>query len=179
MLQNYTTLTVGDVSDQARGVAPYDVNHDKHSGHYGWMLSQLTTLLDANQNLATYNPDVVLIQAGGNDVNQYHDQVTAAVALDRMRLLLNKLFAHNANMHVFVTTITQLTYIEPKIDQFNLGLPGVVSEYANFGRNIHFLDLGSLIPATTANMKDGAHPGPAGYALLAQGWYDAIVAADS
>lgn len=77
-----------------------------------------------------------------------------------------------------MTTISQLTYGEPKIDQFNQGLPAVVAEYDTAGRNIHFVNLGPLVPATSTNMPDGAHPRPAGYELIAQGWYDAIVAAD-
>lgn len=170
----YQNRFVGDLSDLDSGARHYDAQHVDHSGHSGWTIQDVADNIDTW--LANAAPDVVLLHCGGNDI--FGEGVSANTAYNRMNTLLGKIFTYRSTMHVFLTSNLQLVEYSSGIDQYNSQLPGLIAQYVSAGRSAHFVDISSVVPATYQWLPDGFHPGDPGYQIMAQEWYDALIAYD-
>ena len=141
--------------------------------------------------IETYDPDVVLLQIGTNDVlSNYNDGIT-----DRLENLVDTILADmdGENDMLYVSTIPNINIAErydwlwaygmyypndPEaftakvqgcIDSYNASIQTLVAKKQAEGAKISFADIHSVIDETT-DMYDGVHPNETGYEKMGNYW---------
>ena len=141
--------------------------------------------------IETYDPDVVLLQIGTNDVlSNYNDGIT-----DRLENLVDTILADmdGENDMLYVSTIPNINIaerydwlwaygmyypndpaaftakIQGCIDSYNASIQTLVAKKQAEGAKISFADIHSVIDETT-DMHDGVHPNETGYEKMGNYW---------
>ena len=144
--------------------------------------------------IAAYQPDIVLLQIGTNDIlSNYNDGIT-----DRLENLVNVILQDlDADSTVFVSTIpdidayTRADWLgsyginawgstqEEKdqlmetvtgcIDTYNTSIYNLVLKMQGEGKNVQFADINSVVDYQT-DLHDGVHPNEAGYENMGNYW---------
>lgn len=164
-----------------------------HEGHSGWTIAQLEGI--AATVLAAHTPDVVLIQAGTNDLffNQpgYSQGANVTGTLARMDTLLNTTFTLLPRATVLVSGVTYINATlcanyssapwhppncPPDMDawivQLNAALPALTSSYVTQGFNVSFHDPNPDCNFTAADYWTwGIHFQQSGFQKIAASWY--------
>jgi lysophospholipase L1-like esterase len=145
----------------------------RHEGHSGWTIQQLSDFVGGA--IATYQPDVVLLMIGTNDVLQNDNLSTAP---DRLADLIKKIAASDSKTKILLSTIltTNNPVVNKKIHAYNNGVRRVAHALAAQNIDIHFVDLytDSGVGGGRADLIDGVHPTPRGYKKLGVAWYQAL-----
>ena len=165
---------VGSQSD------PYTRAADKrHEGHPGKTIDDVGK--EVKGWLNTYQPDIVLLMIGTNDVAWWtfeNGKQTGA----RHDALIGQIQTARPNAWLFVASIPPVSsaIIEPnKVDravlvqQFNAAIRVNVQARQSAGQKIRFVDVNAAL--TTADLYDGVHPTEAAHAKIAQKWLDALL----
>ncbi|WP_442788580.1 GDSL-type esterase/lipase family protein [Dactylosporangium sp. NBC_01737] len=149
------------VGSQRSGSLP-DTDNE---GHSGWRIDQIAANIDGW--LATYQPDVVLLHIGTNDMNQNYQVGTAP---QRLGGLIDQILAARPTATVLVAKIVPAldATIQARINAFNAAVPGVVSAR---GARARLVDLSTL---AASDLNDTLHPNDSGYARMAVRWYTAL-----
>ena len=181
---------------------------DNNAGYSGYAIQEMTTkehrsgILETiqatwynGQNMiAAYQPDIVLLQIGTNDIlSNYNDGIT-----DRLENLVNVILQDlDADSTVFVSTIpdidayTRADWLgsyginawgstqEEKdrlmetvtgcIDTYNTSIYNLVLKMQGEGKNVQFADINSVVDYQT-DLHDGVHPNEAGYENMGNYW---------
>ena len=181
---------------------------DNNAGYSGYAIQEMTTkehrsgILETIQGtwyngqnmIAAYQPDIVLLQIGTNDIlSNYNDGIT-----DRLENLVNVILQDlNADSTVFVSTIpdidayTRADWLgsyginawgstqEEKdqlmetvtgcIDTYNTSIYNLVLKMQSEGKNVQFADINSVVDYQT-DLHDGVHPNEAGYENMGNYW---------
>lgn len=132
-------------------------------------------MMRLNSEIHQKRPDVVLLMEGTNDLGRYTPRQVAA-ALDGMTR-----DAYQREAIVFLATLPPVqadlhhTQAE-RIPELNVMIKGIAGKYRPFG--VYLVDVYAPLAADLSLMgPDGLHPTVEGYAVMAQTWFDAIVAA--
>jgi lysophospholipase L1-like esterase len=149
------------VGSQQSGSLP-DTDNE---GHSGWRIDQIAASVDGW--LATYQPDVVLLHIGTNDMNQNYQVDTAP---QRLGGLIDKVLADRPTATVLVAKIVPSldATIQSRINAFNAAVPDVV---AARGVRAKLVDLSVL---SAADLNDTLHPNDNGYLRMSVRWYTAL-----
>ncbi|MEV0570075.1 GDSL-type esterase/lipase family protein [Dactylosporangium sp. NPDC050588] len=149
------------VGSQRSGSLP-DTDNE---GHSGWRIDQIAA--SANGWLATYQPDVILLHIGTNDMNQNYQVATAP---QRLGSLIDQILAARPTATVLVAKIVPAldATIQARINTFNAAVPGIVSAR---GARARLVDLSTL---AASDLNDTLHPNDSGYAKMAARWYTAL-----
>ncbi|MFF5230326.1 GDSL-type esterase/lipase family protein [Dactylosporangium sp. NPDC000521] len=149
------------VGSQRSGTLP-DTDNE---GHSGWRIDQIAA--NINGWLGTYQPDVVLLHIGTNDMNQNYQVATAP---QRLGSLIDQILAARPTATVLVAKIVPAldATIQARINAFNAAVPGVVSSR---GTRVKLVDLSTL---AASDLNDTLHPNDSGYAKMAVRWYTAL-----
>lgn len=157
-----------------------------HAGYGGWTVgADVYSGMDnfnyhAAEWIQNYNPDVVLLMGGVNDL-----LLSAGVSktTGNMDLLLGKLYAAKPNMKVLVSNILPTTGSRAgsntNVIAYNSAIQNtLVPKYQAMGMDIHFVDQYSNftsggVPVGT-NLPDGLHPSQAGYDLMGHTYANAV-----
>ncbi len=139
-----------------------------HEGHYAYEIAQLAALTTAQLN--AYKPNIVLLDAGINDLGNGDDVTNAP---NRLGSLIDQILAAEPDASVLVAQliVNSNATVESEVVAFNQQLATVVQEKAAAGRHVFLVDMSAL---TTANLNDGLHPNDAGYQRMANAWDVAI-----
>jgi lysophospholipase L1-like esterase len=148
------------VGSQRSGALP-DTDNE---GHSGWRIDEIAANVDGW--LGTYQPDVVLLHIGTNDMNQNYQVGTAP---QRLAALVDRILADRPAATVLVAKIVPAldAAIQSRIDAFNAAVPGALAGKAR----TRIVDLTGL---AAADLDDTLHPNDAGYAKMAVRWYTAL-----
>lgn len=158
--QMYTATWVGS---QTSGTQ----SNPHHEGHSGWRIDELTAQIDTW--MATYQPDVVLLEAGVNDARQGATEQTMAA---RMTTLLGRILADSPTVRVIVGDIvppwygTQQDIASVAVARFDGLLPAVV---AAAGPRVSLARMSAAV--TSSQLGDGLHPTDTGYRAMAWVWW--------
>jgi Ca2+-binding RTX toxin-like protein len=89
--------------------------------------------------------------------------------------MLNTVNGFNPSIHVYVATLTPMVNsVSSEVAPVNTAITNMVAQAKASGLNVSLV---SMSDVTTADISgDGAHPTDAGYALMAQNFYSAILA---
>ncbi|MET9482163.1 SGNH/GDSL hydrolase family protein [Streptomyces sp. NPDC006638] len=140
-----------------------------NEGHSGFRIDQIDAQVVDWAKRA--NPRTVLLHIGTNDMTQNYDLAGAPA---RLSALVDHLTAAAPNADVFVASIIPFTNpgVEARGKAYNAAIPGIVSQWAQKGRRVHFIDMHSAL--TAADLADGVHPTATGYAKMADRWYTTL-----
>jgi lysophospholipase L1-like esterase len=140
-----------------------------HEGHPGWETGQLDRHVTAW--LRTYEPDVVLLHIGTNDL--IHNE--AAHAPGRLRTLLAHIVSAAPAAQVYVATIIPLrsAELEARVRGYNRAIRRIVAADAAAGVHMRLVDMHSAVRAGDLS-ADGIHPDGGGYSKMAAQWYSAL-----
>ena len=154
-----------------------DLNDAEHEGHPGWTIDELTELVEDGL-LTDYQPDIVLLMAGTNDILHSDDASTVIADIDR---LIDILQDELTDVPIFVSSLAP---IDPAfrgkqraniVEEVNAQLPELAEQqgsqvtYVNGGGSLKLDDL----------VADGIHPSAAGYQVIGNAWYDGLVEQDT
>lgn len=147
-------------------------DHD-HEGHSAWRIDQI----DAHmvEWLDTYQPDVVLLLIGTNDVLQHYNLDAAP---ERLQTLMNRITGHAPNTLVLVASVPPMdasTGNSDLVRAYNAAIPPLVAAQRAAGHNVEYVDIYSVLAPD--DFADSVHPNATGYTKIAQAWY-AVLARD-
>ncbi|MHC4265160.1 MAG: SGNH/GDSL hydrolase family protein [Planctomycetota bacterium] len=153
------SLTNGDFPDPS------------HEGHSGWHAAQDGTtndILDRVHDWLTSNPaDIVLLHIGTNDItdaNQDPNEVSD---------ILDEIDRYSEDITVILALIINRATYNPETTQYNNELNSMALGRITAGDDIIIVDMESALNYPT-DMSDNLHPNTAGYAKMADVWYDAL-----
>ncbi len=157
--------------------------------------------LQSYNSLATYSPDIVILQIGTNDVLDNHELSTSG---DRLGELIEYIFTQvSSDTAVFVTTIPDLepnrsdvyswfsayrydsnwqqvsdseveTLVQSAVDSYNSIVVSTVTSLQSSYSNLYLGDINSVITDTTTQLADGVHPNNVGYKLMGEYWAEIL-----
>ncbi len=171
-------FNVDFVGSQYNG--PTNLGDREHEGHPGWTIEEITTLVDDGL-LTTYQPDLILLMIGTNDILRGDRLSTLETELSQ---LLDRIADELPDANLLVSSITPL---DPSIKgntradlvtAYNHLIPQLVEQKAAQGQQITYVNAGGSLSLQDL-VSDGIHPTAAGYQQLGNSWYDAIVERDT
>jgi hypothetical protein len=156
---------VGSVMNGPREVngVPFPQNNE---GHSGWTISQLANIVPSHA--LDPQPHIILLMIGTNDMYRGNP----ATAPDRLRDLINEIFAFDPDTLLVVAQLTPLSFSNAAVEAYNAALPAIIDGIAATGAHIRLVDMYNGF--STSMLGDGVHPNQQGYAFMADVWYAAI-----
>ena len=137
-----------------------------NEGHPGWTITQIKSGIDSNGWLETYQPDIILLHIGTNDIRQGN----VDSAPNNLSVLLDDILLRLPKTHVIVAQIIPFRRgPEPGHESFNAAIPGIV---ASKGPRVSMVDMQNIL--SKSDYADGLHPNAAGYDKMARAWEPAI-----
>jgi lysophospholipase L1-like esterase len=173
------SCTTNFVGPLQTGVVTSDRDHE---GHGNWRTDQLLPLI--RPDMDTYNPNIVLMQAGGNDIVQ---GASVSTALNGLASMLDAIYAAKPDVKVYVfsypgprqNNIFSSTWNATSNRQLTSGLRSLVSQRAAAGKKIQFVDMAEANLDTSLNStdfgQDGVHLSPQGYKRIADVLFNALI----
>jgi lysophospholipase L1-like esterase len=135
--------------------------------------------------LSAYNPDLILLMAGTNDLLHNYDENEIVHSMD---LLLGQIFSLRPHVRVVLGGVVDSPRVpECEIARFDTGrsscseeiypsLPSLAKSFAERGYAVVYAaGMDQAVPRDAEHFPDGIHPsGADGYAAVAGVWYKAI-----
>ena len=152
------------VGSQRSGVM-FDPDNE---GYFGDRIDQIAGLI--NGELALYQPNVVLLHIGTNDLGQNY-QVSTAPA--RLASLIDQILAADPGVTILVAQLipNSTSWVQSDINAYNSQIPSIVQARVNAGKHVYMVSMNSL---NLGDLNDGLHPNDGGYQKMADNWHDAI-----
>ena len=140
-----------------------------NEGHSGWRIDQIAGIADSV--LAEYQPNVITLHIGTNDLNQPYQPTTASA---RLSALVDQITADDPTATVFVASLIPTTSaMENQYwSAYNASIPGMVAAKAAAGKHVVYVNMSTAL--TTADLADSLHPNDGGYVKMGNAWNTAI-----
>jgi lysophospholipase L1-like esterase len=139
-----------------------------YEGHPGWRIRNLKDAIDSEGWLETYQPDLILLHIGSNDL-RYGNPVYAA---DNLSELLDDILSRLPETHIIVATIIRTRWgSDVKHLSYNNAIPRIAASKGPRVTVVNMQDVPSKHDFTTLY-----HPSPRGYDKMAHAWESAILA---
>ncbi len=151
-----------------------------HEGYSGFTIDPSTRSgisPRAEVAIATYQPHIILLMIGTNDIDL---QIDVANAPARLGGLIDRITTAAPDTLLVVATIlpTTTAATNERIRAYDAAIPALVEGSQAAGKHVIGVDMYAAFTANpdfaTAYMLDVLHPNTAGYALLGQRFYEAI-----
>ncbi|WP_146087213.1 GDSL-type esterase/lipase family protein [Chroococcidiopsis sp. TS-821] len=171
-------LSIDFVGSQFNG--PPSLGDKNHEGRGGWTINQIASLVDRGI-IKTYQPQIVLLMIGTNDVLRRNSLSTLTSDLSN---LIDRISAESGNTRIFVSSIAPIdpaakgTTIANLAASFNALLPDFVKNKVAQGKKVTYVNAGGSLNLNDL-VSDGFHPNVAGYNKIGNAWYDALVKRDT
>ena len=137
-----------------------------NEGHSGWTINQIKHGIDTKGWLETYEPDLILLHIGTNDLRLH----MAAAAPDNLSLLLDDILERLPRAHVIVARIIPARWGPvPGYEAYVAAIPGIV---ASKGPRVSMVNMENIL--TSSDYRDALHPNHDGYDKMARAWEPAI-----
>jgi lysophospholipase L1-like esterase len=147
---------------------PPELGSRQHEGHTGWRIDQIAD--QASGWLSTYQPDLILLHIGTNDIlqNYYLESIG-----DRLSNLLDQITDELPDSPVITAMITPLANpdLNEQVIRYNGLIQDIVTLKAKEGRLVILVDMYNA----GVQLADGIHPTRAGYDTMADVWFEAIL----
>lgn len=160
-------ISTVDVGSQQSGPAGSFQNNE---GHSGWRIDQISASVVGW--LTTYQPRVVLLHIGTNDIEQNYNVANMPA---RLNSLINQVTSTSPSAIVVVAQILPLANqaLNSDVQSYNSAIPGIVQSDAASGKHVYMADMYDAVPASL--LPDGIHPSTQGYSQMATVWNNALV----
>ncbi|MCJ1399599.1 hypothetical protein MMC11_002801 [Xylographa trunciseda] len=145
------------------------MSNNQNEGQNGYEIDQIS---DAVTETLPQRPNVVLLHAGTNDMNNNDDVANAPTRLGN---LVDKIISACPDAAIFVAKIipSGAADTQARIVDFNTALPDVVSSCVAQGYKVFLVDQYSLLYSPN-DYADDLHPNDQGYMNMATAWYNTI-----
>jgi lysophospholipase L1-like esterase len=144
------------------GISPDPDNE----GHYGWTISQLQNGIDTKGWLEIYQPDLILLHIGTNDL----EKPDRGSAPGKLSALLDDILGRLPRVHIIVAQIIPSRPGPDAAHQaFNSAMPALV---AAKGGRVSLVDMQTIL--VPADYADRFHPNASGYDKMARAWEPAV-----
>lgn len=144
-----------------------------HEGHAGWRIDQVDA--QSQQWVTQAAPDFIILMIGTNDCIQNFQSDTM---VNRLETLMDHIQQSAPKAQLFVASLFYSggAQVIDCIKRYNQALIPMVQQKAQSDSRVHFVDFTSVIgngqDGTPADLIDGIHPGPPGYAKMGQAWFE-------
>jgi lysophospholipase L1-like esterase len=147
------------------GISPDPDN----KGHYGWTISQLQNGIDTAGWLEIYQPDLILLHIGTNDL----EKPDSEYAPGKLSAMLDDILGRLPHVHIIVAQINPFRPgPDPAGRAYNSAMPALV---AAKGGRVSLVDMQTIL--VPADYADRFHPNASGYDKMARAWEPAVRAA--
>jgi len=171
----YLNLTAAGYNvDFVGGENAGDFPDPNHEGHGGWHAEKYGTTYDINDQvygwLVAHPADIVLLHIGTNDISENGQDA------NELSDILNEIDRFSTITKVILALIINRTDDSNKVletTQFNIDVNNMAQNRIAAGDDIIIVDMESALNYTT-DMHDYLHPNNAGYAKMADVWFDAL-----
>ncbi|MFI5730195.1 GDSL-type esterase/lipase family protein [Kribbella sp. NPDC051587] len=156
------------VGSQVNG--PANLMDPDNEGHGSWTIANIQANVVGWLN--TYQPDVITLQIGTNDM---YSDADAGAAPGKLSALIDTMTSTLPNVKVFVSAIPQLanaTYYT-RVSAFNSTIPGIVAGKVANGKHVGYLDANSGL-FQPYDFVDMWHPNYGAASKAAVRWYAAL-----
>lgn len=134
-----------------------------HAGQSGERADEIEATSEADTWMATYTPDIVLVQVGTNDLIQGASSTTTR---DRIDALALSLATARPASKIVILGVPFGTYSgSASIAVVNAALPAIARAHRVAGRDVVYYDAANLLSA--GDMAESTHPSLSGYGKLA------------
>jgi lysophospholipase L1-like esterase len=136
-----------------------------HEGHSGWVISQIQSIEGCK--ITQYQPNVVLLDIGTNDINRGG---AVAPAVSELQSLVNSIFNDDPGVTILVAGLipTPDATVAANMGAFNGQVHTWVDQQQVAGKRIAYADMSNV------ELGDGLHPSTFGYAQMADVWRQVI-----
>ncbi|MEW1838404.1 GDSL-type esterase/lipase family protein [Nonomuraea angiospora] len=172
-LYAYLKASAPDV-DFVGSVRAGSMSDRDNEGHPGDRIGEIAAF--AYCSVPRYQPNVITLHAGTNDMNQNYNLSQAPT---RLKKLINQALTHSPRATVLVAKLipTGKDGLQPRIDAYNAALPGMVEDLQSEGKHVLLVDMSRVL--VSDGLENDAHPTDAGYAKMADAWYGAVLQANA
>lgn len=136
-----------------------------HEGHPTWRTDQLNA--HVAEWLTAYDPDIVLLSGGINDLAQ---GASGKTVIERLDLLIATTLSTKPDTTLLVASAPSRhmlgSWESQSWDEYNAGISGLVATYRAQGHRIAFVDMAAV---STSDMDDAVV-----YSRMADAWYAAL-----
>jgi lysophospholipase L1-like esterase len=149
-----------------------NMTNPENEGHGGWVIKDIAI---AERNEIAKRPNVVLLFAGTNDM----DQGMSEGAPERLGLLVDKIHDDCPDAVILVAQITTVDK-EPNLSRgkaFNAALPAVMQSRIDQGVHVSLINFENALDVPDDFNDDKIHPVDRGYLKIATLWFDGLVEA--
>jgi lysophospholipase L1-like esterase len=154
----YTIAFVGSERNTGSGLA--------NEGHPGWTIAQIKDGIDSQGWLTTYQPDIILLHIGTNDIRGGN----GGAAPDSLSALLDDILMRLPRTQVVVAEIIPFRQgLGPAHRSYDAAVMRVA---AAKGARVSVVDMTNILDRD--DYADGIHPNPGGYDKMARTWEPAI-----
>jgi lysophospholipase L1-like esterase len=158
----YTVDFVGSQKSGEASLADAD-----NEGHSGWRIYNLREAIASEGWLETYQPDVILLHIGSNDLRDGNPVYTR----DNLSALIDDILARLPETHVIVAQIIRTRWgSDTKHILYNDSIPGIA---ASKGGRVSVIDMENVL--SNKDFTTLYHPSPRGYDKMAHAWESAIL----
>jgi lysophospholipase L1-like esterase len=142
-----------------------------HEGHWGWKADQLLDNLP--DWLTDYTPDIVLLHAGTNDIED-DDSVDSTVS--DLEQMIDVLREDNASVVILLAKLipTQDSEQNETIEELNDEIDGIAESKNTTQSPVIIVDQNEGF-SVEDDTYDGTHPSKSGERKMAEKWYEAIM----
>ncbi|QSZ36663.1 hypothetical protein DSL72_006544 [Monilinia vaccinii-corymbosi] len=160
--------SAGNTVQYVGSVQAGNMTDNFNEGHPGAVISQIAEY--ATLSLPE-NPNLVLLMAGTNDINDFLDITTAP---DRLSGLIDGITAAVPNVTVIVAQLTPAANIavDDALVTFNSKIPDIVASKVAAGQKVSTVNMMDYV--TVDDLVDGLHPTDYGYQQIAKAWFAGI-----
>lgn len=147
-----------------------------NEGHSGWRADQILNGLENGEHglnnwLVNYNPDIVLIHLGTNDL---HQKQTPESTRDDIHNIIKKLRSKNPRIKVILAEIIPLQE-NNNVIRLNQLLAKLAKQINKSNSPVISVDMYSGFNLKTDMQKDHIHPNANGEKKMAQNWFNALM----
>lgn len=139
-----------------------------NEGHPGAIISEIAEY--AKLSLPE-DPNLVLLMAGTNDMNNFNNVTTAP---DRLSGLIDEITSMVPNVTVIVAQLTPASNssVDAAMVAFNSKIPDIVASKVSAGQKVSTVNMMDYV--TVNDLVDGLHPTDHGYQQMAKAWFAGI-----
>lgn len=142
------------------------ISDPDHEGHSGWSIPNLQNGIDSEGWLETYQPDIILLHIGSNDIRHGH----LSDAPGNLSALLDDILARLPETYIIVAQIIPFSSGSTRGHNIiNDAIPGIV---ASKGPRVSMADMQNIL--TPGDYVDSYHLNAGGYDKMARAWESAI-----
>jgi lysophospholipase L1-like esterase len=135
----------------------------QNEGHSGWTIAQIQEI--EHCTIKGYQPNVVFLDIGTNDIGRGGDPGTAATANEN---LINSIFADDPGVTIVVGGLIPTGTYAANMTTYNTLLSNWIS-----GQSSHVV-FADMTAVKLFDLADGLHPNDAGYAKMAWPWLQGL-----